>query len=73
MIDSLVRLLPAARYDANGLPKQYALVTLHRPSNVDDPCALRSLLKTLLDINSMSSRSYSRCTRVRGAASVERD
>lgn len=51
MIDSLVRLLPAARYEANGLPKQYALVTLHRPSNVDDPCALRSLMKTLLDIN----------------------
>lgn len=51
MIDSLLRLLPAARYDANGLPKHYALVTLHRPSNVDDPCALRSLMKTLLDIN----------------------
>ncbi|MGB9616665.1 MAG: non-hydrolyzing UDP-N-acetylglucosamine 2-epimerase [Desulfomonilaceae bacterium] len=28
-------------------PKQYALVTLHRPSNVDDPEALRELLDIL--------------------------
>jgi len=38
MIDSLVRLLPVAeRQKMNGLPPRYALVTLHRPSNVDDP------------------------------------
>src|ERR1700734_2261225 len=37
MIDSLVRLLPAAmQCPRNGFPKRYALVTLHRPSNVDD-------------------------------------
>ena len=37
MIDSLVRLLPAAQQcRKNGFPERYALVTLHRPSNVDD-------------------------------------
>ena len=40
MIDSLVRLLPVAeRCNRNGLPERYALVTLHRPSNVDDNCS----------------------------------
>lgn len=52
MIDSLVRLLPAAeRCSRNGLPERYALVTLHRPSNVDDNCALKNILESLLDIN----------------------
>src|SRR5204862_3158078 len=37
MIDSLVRLLPATTdCKANGHSRRYALVTLHRPSNVDD-------------------------------------
>src|SRR4029077_13426863 len=35
MIDTLVQFLPAAE-KANGFPEKYALVTLHRPSNVDD-------------------------------------
>ena len=52
MIDSLIRLLPAARQcPANGLPERYALVTLHRPSNVDDSERLRSVLKSLLEVH----------------------
>ncbi len=31
-------------------PKQYGLVTLHRPSNVDDPVALQNLLGTLDEV-----------------------
>jgi UDP-N-acetylglucosamine 2-epimerase (non-hydrolysing) len=52
MIDSLVRLLPAAMLcPKNGFPERYALVTLHRPSNVDDSKILRSILSSLLEIN----------------------
>jgi UDP-N-acetylglucosamine 2-epimerase (non-hydrolysing) len=37
MIDTLVRMLPeAARRLPADLPARYALVTLHRPSNVDN-------------------------------------
>jgi UDP-N-acetylglucosamine 2-epimerase (non-hydrolysing) len=51
MIDSLVRLLPAAMQSPrNGLPERYALVTLHRPSNVDDSASLRGLLGSLLEV-----------------------
>ncbi len=52
MIDSLVAALPAARaadapgrYGTSGRP--YTLVTLHRPSNVDDPAVLGRLVDTL--------------------------
>jgi UDP-N-acetylglucosamine 2-epimerase (non-hydrolysing) len=52
MIDSLVRLLPAAmQCDQSALPKRYALVTLHRPANVDDSQVLKRILQSLLDIN----------------------
>jgi UDP-N-acetylglucosamine 2-epimerase (non-hydrolysing) len=52
MIDSLVRFLPlAARRTTNGFPDRYALVTLHRPSNVDDCKALRGILTSLLEVN----------------------
>jgi UDP-N-acetylglucosamine 2-epimerase (non-hydrolysing) len=52
MIDSLVRLLPAAtRCPANGLPDRFALVTLHRPSNVDDGDTLKSILESLLTVS----------------------
>jgi len=51
MIDSLVRLLPAARnMKRNGWPKHFALVTLHRPSNVDDSAALRGILDSLAEV-----------------------
>lgn len=49
MIDSLVRLLPMAmKSKANGFPDRYALVTLHRPSNVDNSQALRRVLECLV-------------------------
>jgi UDP-N-acetylglucosamine 2-epimerase (non-hydrolysing) len=48
MIDTIVRILPEAdRSLPAGFPAQYALVTLHRPSNVDDPDWLGSLLSCL--------------------------
>jgi len=51
MIDSLVRLLPAAMASpANGLPDRYALVTLHRPSNVDDSATLKGIMDVLLKV-----------------------
>jgi UDP-N-acetylglucosamine 2-epimerase (non-hydrolysing) len=52
MIDSLIRLLPSAqRCPENGLPDRYALVTLHRPSNVDDRASLKSILDSLLKVS----------------------
>jgi len=52
MIDSLCWALPqaakrdvAARYQIRGVG--YAVVTLHRPANVDDPVVLRELLEAL--------------------------
>jgi len=52
MIDTLVKLLPKAQEESrNGLPERYALVTLHRPSNVDDSATLKSILQALLDVN----------------------
>jgi len=51
MIDTLMRLLPYAdseRARANhGISGPFALVTLHRPSNVDDPQILSSLIDGL--------------------------
>src|SRR5439155_11844931 len=48
MIDTLVKLLSQAREPKiNGRRKKFILVTLHRPSNVDDPEMLRRLLATL--------------------------
>ncbi len=52
MIDSLVKLLPLAqRQSRNGLPDRYAVVTLHRPANVDDAAVLRGILQSLLEVN----------------------
>src|SRR3954463_8294335 len=52
MIDSLVRLLPvAAKVSRNAYPERYALVTLHRPSNVDNNESLKSILQSLVDIS----------------------
>jgi UDP-N-acetylglucosamine 2-epimerase (non-hydrolysing) len=54
MIDSLARLLPQAEQMWPELscyyrvrPGSYGLVTLHRPSNVDDPVMLRRLMENL--------------------------
>jgi UDP-N-acetylglucosamine 2-epimerase (non-hydrolysing) len=52
MIDSLVRLLPKAlQCKMDGLPDRYALITLHRPSNVDDGRVLKSILGSLLEVS----------------------
>jgi UDP-N-acetylglucosamine 2-epimerase (non-hydrolysing) len=52
MIDSLIRFLPAAmQCSRNGLPERYAVVTLHRPPNVDDGERLRTILQSLLEVN----------------------
>lgn len=56
MIDSLVRLLPRAEAgwpalaERLALAQQYVLVTLHRPSNVDDPATLAEILQALAEI-----------------------
>ena len=34
-----------------GLPERYALVTLHRPANVDDSATLKGILESLLEVN----------------------
>ena len=53
MIDTLVRLLPLAeKVSLDELPQEYALVTLHRPSNVDEPASLRKLIEALAKISS---------------------
>jgi len=54
MIDTLVRLLPRAQNNGTlshyGLrPGAYGVVTLHRPSNVDDAANLSSLVGVLLE------------------------
>jgi UDP-N-acetylglucosamine 2-epimerase (non-hydrolysing) len=56
MIDTLVRLLPVAatRAFSEDLKigrKSYGLITLHRPSNVDNPVALKSLMDVLVDVS----------------------
>jgi UDP-N-acetylglucosamine 2-epimerase (non-hydrolysing) len=55
MIDTLIRLLPAAearwcRLHARLGDEQYVLATLHRPSNVDDPRTLGEIVLALRDI-----------------------
>ena len=56
MIDTLARLLPKAEANLpDGIKAPYALVTLHRPSNVDDLAWLRELLATLSDLSSQLS------------------
>lgn len=52
MIDSLVRLLPLAKNcDLPGFPPRYVLVTLHRPSNVDDDASLTGILDCLVEVH----------------------
>jgi len=48
MIDTLVRMLPVSpAHLPSGIPSRFVLVTLHRPSNVDDLEWLRHMLKSL--------------------------
>ncbi len=52
MIDTLVRLLPKARALPVDVPAdRFALITLHRPSNVDDAERLPQILDALSDIS----------------------
>jgi UDP-N-acetylglucosamine 2-epimerase (non-hydrolysing) len=53
MIDTLVSMLPTSRKIAasQSLPPRFALLTLHRPSNVDDPNWLAEMLASLGNIN----------------------
>jgi UDP-N-acetylglucosamine 2-epimerase (non-hydrolysing) len=51
MIDSLIKLLPAARNcPKDGFAGRFALVTLHRPSNVDDSKNLQRILQSLVEV-----------------------
>lgn len=55
MVDSLLAALPRAAHspilDNLGLmPGSYAVVTLHRPSNVDEPAVLRCLVQALVQL-----------------------
>lgn len=56
MIDTLLRNLD--RFDteavrrAQGLPRRYAVATVHRPANVDDPEAAGALVRTLHEVGS---------------------
>jgi UDP-N-acetylglucosamine 2-epimerase (non-hydrolysing) len=56
MIDTLVKMLPKATNRSIltelGLkPQEHVLVTLHRPSNVDDPSVLKEILRALVEIS----------------------
>lgn len=44
------RIAAAAEPAALGLPERYGVVTLHRPSNVDDPAALAALVAALVAV-----------------------
>jgi UDP-N-acetylglucosamine 2-epimerase (non-hydrolysing) len=53
MIDTLVRMLPNSQaFVPQNIPSRFALVTLHRPSNVDDLKWLKSMLRTLGEFGS---------------------
>jgi len=51
MIDTLMKHRAKAAALSIDKPKQYALVTLHRPSNVDDPHVLGGILEALDEIS----------------------
>lgn len=52
MIDTLIRLLPAAKRPSEPrISGPYVLVTVHRPANTDDPRGLAKLMKALRNIS----------------------
>jgi UDP-N-acetylglucosamine 2-epimerase (non-hydrolysing) len=56
MIDTVVRVLPKARQrpvlkDLGLGERGFLLATLHRPSNVDDPAALRAIIEGLVTVS----------------------
>lgn len=52
MIDTLVKFLPLTHeFDRSRYPGRYGLVTLHRPSNVDDAAQLNEILGVLSKIS----------------------
>ena len=52
MIDSLMRCLPHARKPQDlVIPEEFALVTLHRPANVDDTEKLAALMRAVRDLS----------------------
>jgi UDP-N-acetylglucosamine 2-epimerase (non-hydrolysing) len=57
MIDTLIKLLPRAKKRktlskiGSLFPREFALVTLHRPSNVDHPETLQELISALTEIS----------------------
>ena len=60
MIDTLMRLITQARKpEIEGLDREYALVTLHRPSNVDDPATLARIVRALSDLSQTISVVFS--------------
>ena len=57
MIDTLVRLLPKVTTETKAIgqanDESYALITLHRPSNVDNQGILSKIMSTLLNISKL--------------------
>lgn len=56
MIDTMLDQLPAAESSlvlesVGVIPNEYVYLTIHRPSNVDEPAVLRRLLEVFLEIN----------------------
>ncbi len=52
MIDTLNRLVPRAKLPRiDGLKEPFALATLHRPSNVDEPDALTRIMSTFIELS----------------------
>jgi UDP-N-acetylglucosamine 2-epimerase (non-hydrolysing) len=47
MIDTLTRMMPVIKRQITGIKQPYVLVTLHRPSNVDDHKILRGIMRAL--------------------------
>jgi UDP-N-acetylglucosamine 2-epimerase (non-hydrolysing) len=50
MIDTLIKYLDKPYQLQNRLPNQFGVLTLHRPSNVDDPVKLKTILEVLENI-----------------------